>query len=352
VRKVGVPFLVSKYLQDDLNDTLCLFSPNYEPRSLLGMEEFIRSVNPDDSRIKFGLIVFRPSSYRVELLEMLKNSNLAGVQDLLREYKHLPLGVTELRYPDEGLDRKLKGVLQNYLASLSTRFNFVLDTSTLPREVLLFLMDILKECLDSGKLNKFIILYSSSEKYPQQHYPAELGELITAKTYLPLKAMFESQNKVRAVQASLFIGRQGFDAKQFVESLPDSKLINVHVFMNRENVLHSLEVVRANAPILIDHSLNIHYYLTLPSGHEKLLRWARECPIEDNTTYLIAPFGPKPLVLSAWLAVRHIEQRIQHSHKENLFTDVILLGKHQYSTIYSLGFRSCAAYELDFQEFV
>ena len=342
--QVPVPLLVDS-LQKDTNDTLCLFAPNYEPRSVLGISEFISYMKPDDYRMKFGVLVFRPLASRVELLESLKNSNLAEVESLLLACKHPPLAIFDLNLPSDVLDRKLEGIIQNFSAQLSEKFNFVLDTSTLPREVLIFLMEIIQKCHDAGKLNRFVILYTWAEKYPQLHYPADIGELVTMKTCFPLRAIFERQKRIRAVQSALFIGRQGFDGKQFVESLPDSKVVNVYVFMNMENVFHSLEVIRANAPILVDPALNIHYYLTIPSGHEKLLRWARECPIEENTAYLIAPFGPKPLVLSAWLAAREIHQR---SRKINdLLTDVVLFSEHQYSTTYSLGFKSLSAFELD-----
>ena len=345
--QVPVPILVDN-LQKDTIDTLCLFSPSFEPRSVLGISEFINDLDPDNTRIKFGILVFRPSDSRVELLEFLKNSNLAEVELSLSECKHLPMEIYDLHTPGDILDRKLEGIVLNLLAQISEKFNLILDTSSLPREVLIFLMDILQKYKEAGSLKRFVLLYTWAKKYPQLHYPADLGELVTMKTYSPLKTVFERQNRVRAVHAALFVGRQGFDAKQFVEALPDSKVINVHVFMNRENVLHSLEVIRANAPILIESAFNIHYYLTLSSGHEKLIRWAQGCPLEEKTAYLIAPFGPKPLVISAWLAATEIQRR--GSKVNGLFTDIVLLREHQYSTTYSLGYKSLCAYEINISQ--
>lgn len=344
MRQTQADTLVKIAEQDD-DDTLVILAPNYEPRSGLGAKEFISKIAETDSRIKFGIITFRSSSYRVELLEYLKDINYNEIDLSLSKKNHRPIDKINLRYPNEVLDRKLKGMMQDFASQLTQHFSIILDISSLPREALIIMLDIIQMYRAEGRLKRFFFLYSWAGGYPQLHYPAEVGELVTISTYRHVRAIFKSQSRIRAVQAAVFIGRQGFDAKQFVAALPDNRIVNVHVFMNRENVFHSMGVIRANAATLTDPSVNVHYYLTLTSGHEKLVRWARECAIEENTAYLIAPFGPKPLVISSWLASRELQRRGQD--KAGVLADVVLLGEHQYSTTYSIGFKSISAFNLD-----
>jgi hypothetical protein len=196
----------------------------------------------------------------------------------------------------------------------------------------------------NARLNRLFCVYHWTDRYPHPRYPAEVGELRVLGSSESLPKLLENR---RNVQASVFVGFQGFDAKLFVDSLPPDKNVTVFALINRNDPLHNLQVIRANAPVITDQDLNISYYLTLRSGHEKLINWAKSCTVDPNTdAYLIAPFGPKPLTISSYMAIKILKRRAGRK-KAGFLMDLVLLSVHQYSTLYSLGYHRTSVMEFE-----
>jgi hypothetical protein len=96
-------------------------------------------------------------------------------------------------------------------------------------------------------------------------------------------------------------------------------------------------MLRANASLLVDPSLEVSYYLTIREARSRLLNWAREVPLRDRACYLVAPFGPKPLVLCGVEAIDIMRGRLAESNIESSEADLVLLSATDYVSTYSEG---------------
>ncbi len=326
------------------SQTLCLFSPNYEPRSMLGAQEFLSAVVPSDL-LKFGILTIRGDSGRVEPLEALKSASVDTIQKIISEKFNRRAEYKEISYPQNFRNEEVRNSLTEFTTQLTRPFSLILDVSSLPRRVLISLIGAITRYSSSKELDGICFLYSWPERYPRLKHPTDLGTLKLAKITTDLDLAVKENSKV---WAAVMLGHQGFEAMQFIETLHGNKNVDIYVFISRNDPFHSLEILRTNASIITDPNLRRHYYLSLEAGHEKLMQWAENCAKveESGAAFLIAPFGPKLQVVSACLAMN----KITYQTRGHPLCDIVVLSGHQYSTTYSLGYKGLSVFELDTTE--
>jgi hypothetical protein len=152
---------------------------------------------------------------------------------------------------------------------------------------------------------------------------------------------------LRRASAAIVLGVQGFQAEQFEAALPPDRRVSAYAFINQRNILYSLEVFRLNTSVFYRDSVDPHIYLNFPMGHEQLMHWADEVELASGGAYLIAPFGPKPMVVSAWASLNRLRYRMRSATSPvNALTDVVLPGSHHYGSPYSLGRGSVCVFSM------
>jgi hypothetical protein len=285
MRSISLAEAGSSFSNDE-RPLVILSAPNYESRSVTGLKELLEvlSRNLNASRDRLGIITLESQRGRVQPLEYLKRIN---IEEIVTYIGRDPIMQTLLQritllYP---LQSQLDGAFERLTETLDKPFALVLDITAMPRALVYAFLDLAIQKFQAGTFSNIYIVYHWADGYPRMRYAAEVGELRSVRTAEPLGSLL--QNRAR-VYAALFIGRQGFDARQFLEALPATKEATVYHFINRDRPLHSIEILRTNASILTDDSVQLRSYLSIDSGHQKLLSWARAEATRDQAVHLIA----------------------------------------------------------------
>jgi hypothetical protein len=330
-------------LSQKLGDLICVASPNYEYRSWAGMARFLDAAGTRGFNVTTAVLRLEASSGRVEPLETLKDEHLDALSDRLRALRFRRAHVFNVSYPDGFSSELVQDYVQSVMAGVSSVPSMVVDISGLPRRVIFVLLNVLARYVRQQRIDRIFLLYGWAQRYPNPRYPGDVGELRTTASQRPVNEVIADASRLHA---ALLLGRQGYQGQQFAASLSQPRSLDVYLFMNRYELMHSLEVVRANAPIVNSGSVNLHYHLTVEAGHAKLMAWAETVAVEARAAYLIAPFGPKPLAVSAHLAVQSMSERMG-SAENDVRVDTVLLSSHHYGTTYSIGLRHVSVFELD-----
>lgn len=323
-------------------DTFLLAAPNFEPRSTISIQAFLNAFGIPLQSLCSGLITLQASAGRVEPLEELKRQNhKAAVSFLVSKTNRMPEHF-EVSYPEDFSGQSFIRRIREWITSRSKPVTLFLDVSCLPKLLMVNLVTLIDELYDKGHIIKAFALYTWADEYPLSRYASQLGQLRTVYSNDPLS---EELLKNRRVQAIVFIGRQGFDAKMFLDMLPKASTKHVFIFMNRDNPIHSLEVMRANSPVILTSYTNIHYFNSLSAGHRHLMSLVSDITSQCDTL-LMAPFGPKPLIWSICKAISHFRKSKQGVYNLNTLADLVSLSSHHYGTLYSLGNKSTSLYHL------
>lgn len=331
-------------------DVLLVASPNYEPRSVRGVAQFIEMYDDALVDCEFAFLTLQARHGRVEPLEDLKSSAIRYLGTLISEKYGKSHRSETIPYPDNFRNAVVRSTLDILTAQLNMPFNLIVDLTSLPRKVLLALLGTLSTYAQRGLLKHLLFLYSWPESYPRLRYASDTGRLNLAELESPVSAAIDESI---CVNAALSLGLQGFEAIQFSELLPNNSNLSLFILMQNDDPLTSLEVIRANVSIVTQLSTEREYCLSLNSMHEKLNDWARKVEIDDRSIYLLAPFGPKPQMVSAWMARRIIEQRITTTIPLGSdISDIVLYSGHQYNTTYSLGFRKLSVFKVNISDLV
>lgn len=313
-----------------------ILSPNYEPRSISAGIWLAESLKERKIKPTFHLMTLQGTGDQVEPLEHLKRENSKTIKSILQSNRYICLEQT-IPYPDNYSPLDVEAIVKSLDEDTDNPFTLAVDISAIPRKILISIVQSITRLISQGSLAGVYFLYTWSESYPSAHFASEVGKLVPVNSRKPFPVM----SAKRSIKAALFMGRQGYDAKQFLDSLPPRRSVTGFIFYNRDNPQHSLDVIRANSAILADRTVTVKYFLTIDDGLMKMAQWANPENFDDDTLALFAPFGPKPLIVSAVMAMQNLESR-------NVESDIVLLSGHQYSSTYSIGSRTTSSYALYF----
>ena len=71
--------------------------------------------------------------------------------------------------------------------------------------------------------------------------------------------------------------------------------------------------------------------------------WGRESQQNRECVYLVAPFGPKPMSVSAYIANGIVRRK-------GIRSGIVLMSSHQYADLYSVGCKHVSCFEVDLGE--
>lgn len=327
---------------EQANSVLFLCAPNFEARSISIAMEFTEGFAKLPENVYVAVLTLQGQRARVESLEHLKRLNTRCVEQQLksRSGRH---GRQTIPYPDGYSSDITRTAMESFFFTLPEPIVVVLDISSLPSRIVLDMMNVLKEAALVDRVAEIFVAYSFPERYPLPRNPTESGvPHLYQHRHVPMANIVTKD--IRA-SAAVVLGNQGFQAEQFVETLPHDRRVSLYAFMNQNNLLYSFDVLRANTSLFFDGAVSRHYYLSLAMGHHKLLQWAYEEDIEPDIAYLVAPFGPKPLVVGAWAAMQVLYYRVRRDKvMPKPIVDLVLADTHHYGSPYSLGRRGPSAY--------
>ncbi len=337
---------------------LMVVAPNYEARSnawleyLDGMNETIAQHN----KLLVGKITLQAQTHQNVFLDGLKWHYAERADEFLARYQNQRIARTSatIVYPQGFSSGELRGEIENWAAELAPPFNAIVDISALPRRVILALLDILRQlCLDN-LISKLYILYTWADKYPRAGRPANIGSLSMAQDGQRLSQFLQGMQDVRAI---LITSREGYSGRLLLDSLPSFSRIETYLFMEKNDPLSSYQTVYANFSLLSAlegrSNADLHYYLSMPRGHHLLVDFADQLVSEWNKNktrhksraFVVAPFGPKPIMISSYIAINKINSVLGT-------TGIVLHSGLQYSDTYSVGIRNTSCFEVEIDELV
>jgi hypothetical protein len=108
----------------------------------------------------------------------------------------------------------------------------------------------------------------------------------------------------------------------------------VMVFLRNYDLLTSLTTIRANIALLDSADVDVEAFFSFSHSFKKLNeianREVEKCFSNPHAFFLVAPFGPKPLVLAAYFLCKD-------AGKKGITSEIAYLSGFQYSSVYSLG---------------
>lgn len=336
----GFRRLLSSAFQRD-RELLLLLAPNYEPRSVLGLRSLLSSLEAMKDIVSLELWTLQARQNRVEPLEYLKTANVATVNGHLKSLGWLRLSTRTIPYP-EVTENQINSYLITATDSLAGYKSLMIDISTLPRRLIVALLKSASGLLRATKIDSLFLLYGWAENYPWTPYASEEGALKVVETD---QVLGESVVNRTGIHAAILCGRQGFDSKLLLETLPPGSNAQVYMLINRFDLYAAFQMMRSNSTVITSGAQKVNYYLSMSSAHEMLMDRARYYTPARDELFLIAPFGPKPLVVTTFLALEQVRARA--STLPNFLAGTIGLSGHQYNTTYSLGFSHWEVLEIE-----
>lgn len=338
---------IDTLLSRDDHGVLILTAPNYEARSISFLLHFANKIDTLPRTALIGMFTLQSARGRVEPLEHLKRLNVRTSKQIFEKckvrYQNPIIG-----YPDNYSMNSVRNSLEGFFLEFSSPITIIYDISSMPGRMIFDTLSVLSEATSLGRINQVYIVYSWPESYPYPRHPTESGEPVLLRRE---ERLSQALGAFRRANVAITLGGQGFHAEQFVSALPPDRSVALYAFLNRDHVPYSLEVLRANTSLFYAEAINSHLYLSIEMGHDKIVHWANQTEMHEDCAYLLAPFGPKPLIVSSWIAMRSLQRQARSkSLSTRTLIDAALLGSHHYGSPYSLGRSGISIFSLEVTE--
>ncbi|MHB8628708.1 MAG: hypothetical protein ACYDBJ_18405 [Aggregatilineales bacterium] len=339
------------------NDILFIACPNYEERSLSALEHLLLRCHPASRQgiLQVNLLTLQAKMNQNVVLDKIKQAHVEKAQKYLRDFEQAGFTWKQhtVTYPQDFYYGQLNAVLRGWISSLTSPLTVYLDISGLPRKVILGFLKSFSRLAAKEAVSRIVFIYTWPLRYPQVGRPANVG---TLQVGLDGVNLVDYCNGISDVVGVVVIGRESYGATIFANTLPQNARLETYVFMSKNDPMASLRTIYSNSAFLSyisnNSNSNPHYFLSIPRGHRLLIDHARQIldewkqlPTDKSRGYLIAALGPKPILVSGYIAT----QVITGSGSDRQ-AGVVLVSGHQYSDLYSLGFSHISCYELNLKE--
>lgn len=352
MREITVDEL-EKRLANTSRNLLFLASPNFESRSLTWVDTArkICSLRPS-AHMLVGMVTLQGGILQNLVLERLRGYHIQEAKQRLKQQDSLQFTLKHesFSYPHDLSPGDLDGVIRAWLDILSTPSSVCFDITALPRKVIVPILDTLKKLAGESKIDQLLLMYTWAKHYPRAGRQANVGSLVVIPGNSKLSLFIDSESDIKGV---LIAGREAYAGRLFFDSLPNAQ-VDAYIHLAKEEPLSAMQTVYANSTLLAtvesrsDSSLN--YFLSIARGHEMLVanalrarsKWEAS-PQRQHRTYLVAPFGNKPSLVSAFIACQIVSRAADK-------TGIVVASQHQYGDLYSVGWRNTSYYEVALNE--
>ncbi len=352
---------LSEIGQEDLARTLrggerlaVLLAANYEERSLAALRWLIGVTQKPflaerSERIAVGLLSLRSKSPLGLLGDTSAANQAMAIAALNRA--GLPHKLFTLTYPEPD-PREIKqalGELFKLFGPPDGPCRLVWDISALPRGLIVDILELLcgSEWQENYPVKAITYLYAWAGHYPNRDYPESVGKVKGQITGRDLGDLIEQHAGENSTAIVVTCG-EGHDASQTYEELLRDRITrHVYFFFYRDDPLTSLHCLRANQELLSQARRRhdrFEYLFSPADVSRRLEHVASNVATRPGGFFVVAPFGPKPLTVAAYLAVAKCRHDWRKKRRTSV-ADVLLMPRSQYTSVYSLGVRSLSAYE-------
>lgn len=330
-----------------------LLCPNYEERSIAIAQEINASSDLIVRPLQFLIISLKNKKNNDLILEDLKESNIRSVISLLHiDYENIHW----LDYPNDFSPNAFKGLIVDSIRNDETDMyrDLLLDISAMPRSIIFFLCDHIKELLNTEKIGKVDFAYAEPKSYSKIHYAQDIGIL---------KGMFSGGSlklrNDRTLHAFVFPSRTGHEGKLFCDTLDTfNRRIDYTIYfpIHAEEYDSSLEIMRANQSLLDREAYSCVFYCSLQDAIKELddsftkesifikniLKQNKDTNSNKKHTYLVAVFGSKIFLPVAYFGL----QRLQSLAPKMVDIEICHIKGFQYTSVYSIGIGDITCFEL------
>lgn len=242
--------------------------------------------------------------------------------------------------------------------------NLILDISALPRELAVFLCDMVCGVTSQSRrvsFSKVFIVQTPPERITSREGLGPFSVGAARCVYSP-EVLRHNRERRQKTTLLVFPGYEGFEAKAAVDAVSShDSIISVAIgcfedltFPSWTNVLISNQALIQDA---IEGSVDIQYYFTEHDAFrvafdlvERAVRVCEEFP-NYRHAFLVAPFGPKWSIMTGILACREFQMRASSRVPGILMqTDILLLPTSQSISLYSRGARTPRVFSVELDE--
>jgi len=319
----------------------------------------IVSRHADLGNSSHAMVYWLQGSRPTEILDEIKRENTERVLQVCRPVWP-KLDAIELAYPVPHI-QLFQAAVRERIMALAPVADIIVDISATPRDLLFQLFEVLfpvnaAESFQIGntRIGSIYFIYSWAENYPVSSGPELLGDLIGYQNRKPLPELLRDKAHVRLAVCGAGSGHDAFQAVTVAHQMVHKTKLTTDVFflLNRKNVLRSFSQMMRHQSLIKHVQLRGPRFNTVFSVEHfsaeltKIAHIAAKEHHDGNSTFIIGPFGPKPLGLCAYFAAREYIRLSDQKGANSNTVDILDLDGAQYLTLYSLGVGETDFYEV------
>jgi len=321
-----------------------IISPNYEDRSVFCIEKIVRYAQENKAAIEAIILYLKNDNGVDAILEGLKRKNYEKVQSILDS-----LYVSEFKkisYPDNFVPRRIENVINSMLKKQLSKFNLLIDISTMPRQMIFSICEIVYCLLEKKEhnINKVFFSFTTPKEYSSVPYAQEVGMIYGCFSEEPLSSL-----KGETVHSMIFPGRSGYEGKLLIDNINEYAFENeadIYFPIDNYRYLESLDVMRANPTLMSPLAHKLIYYCSAEHGarilNKQIDRMMKEDDKSSEKVYLVAPFDYVIMLPVAYFALKKSKAKYKTSAK----LEICNIKSFQYTSSFSIGVEKQYIFEM------
>lgn len=368
MKDIGIPSFVKEVTENKL-DVLFVSSINYERRSL----EWLRVVKKIILQNKihkqmhlYRLSLENPGQIISILNEKIQSQEIdykeqidvfrkridADKKDIKLSFSTKPLFLGELADVNEMIVDVQKS------SNLAQPFQIIFDITALPRRVMLLMMETFARLIEEKKADTLYILYTWPLRYPLAGRSTNTGSLRVENSKVPLLELLDDVSEIHGIMTA---GRDGSIGRLFLESMPARTKIDTFFHMKKDDYLYARDNMLENSNVFSyinkNPSTTENYYLSVSRGYEAIMNKIKSVLRDWNGTkmsgisraLLIAPFGPKPMVITAFIGT-HYSELFYRKNNLSYKSGIVHVTSLQQNDLYSIGSKGTSCYRIKIED--
>lgn len=370
MRDIGIQNLVRE-ITENKSDLLFVSSVNYEKRSLewLRVAKKIIAGNKTQRQLQLYRLALENSEQLITILnEKTQSHEIDYKEQVDALYGRINTDSISIKLssstkrlllsdlPD--IDEMVFDLSKN--SNLVHPFNIIFDITALPRRVILLMMGTFVRLVQEKKATSLYVLYTWPLRYPLAGRSTNTGSLRVENSKVPLIDFLDAPSEIHAIMAA---GRDGSIGRLFLESIPARSRIDTFFHVKKDDYLYAHDSMLNNANVFsyIDKnpSTTVNYYLSVSRGYEAVMNKVKGVLHEWNLTrtsgvnraLLIAPFGPKPMMITAFIGT-HYSELFYRKNNLNYKAGIVHVTSLQQNDLYSIGVKDTSCYKIKISDLV
>lgn len=368
MKDIGIPNFVNE-VTENKQDVLFVSSVNYERRSLSWLKVvkkiIIQNKKPKQLHL-YQLSLENPGQMISILDEKLQSQEIIYKEQIGLFHERINIEKIEIK-----LSHSTKKLFLGELADINEMvldmqkninliqpYQIIFDITALPRRVMLLMMGVFARLIEEKKAQHLFILYTWPLRYPIAGRSTNTGSLKVENSKDQLLEFLDDISEIHGIMTA---GRDGSIGRLFLESMPNRTKIDTFFHIKKDDYLYAFDNLLENSNVFsyIDKnpSTTVNYYLSVSRGYEAIMTKVKSVLHDWNATkasglnraLLIAPFGPKPMMITAFIGTHYSELFCK---KNNLSykSGIVHVASLQQNDLYSIGSKETSCYRIKIED--